>query len=187
MDSEILKFAMLPIVGGIIGLVTNWFAIKMLFHPYKELKVFGIKLPFTPGVIPKEHKRLADKIGDTVGTHLVTAESLHELFKSEEVLTKIDNALDNMYSNFGVLQAFLTPDIKQMITKNLISMLDREMPDILNSLDIKKIVSEKVENFSLKKLEEIILSVTKTQLSYITYFGGLLGFFIGLVQIIILL
>jgi len=44
----------------------------------------------------------------------------------------------------------------------------------------------KKKDFSLEKLEEIILSVTRTQLAYITYFGGILGFIIGAVQVVIM-
>ncbi len=42
-----------PIVGAIIGYFTNWVAIKMLFRPYKKLKIGPIPIPFTPGLIPK--------------------------------------------------------------------------------------------------------------------------------------
>ena len=46
-------------VGAIIGYVTNWLAIKMLFRPQKEIRLRGKRLPFTPGLIPKEKERIA--------------------------------------------------------------------------------------------------------------------------------
>ncbi|MBU4485292.1 MAG: DUF445 family protein, partial [Candidatus Delongbacteria bacterium] len=85
LENNILKFILFPIIGAIIGLFTNYLAIKMLFRPFKPITVLGIRLPFTPGVIPKEHQKLADKIGSTVGDHLLTNESLHELFQKEAV------------------------------------------------------------------------------------------------------
>ena len=51
------KIILIPIIGAIIGLITNWIAIKMLFHPRK--KIFGIQ-----GVIPKRKKDIAKRIGD---------------------------------------------------------------------------------------------------------------------------
>ncbi|PID26564.1 MAG: hypothetical protein CR982_09860 [Candidatus Cloacimonadota bacterium] len=182
-----IKFIIPPVIGAIIGLFTNWMAIKMLFHPYKPIKIFGLRLPFTPGVIPKEHEKLAEKIGDTVGTHLVTAESIQQLFESDEVRDKIKDSLEKMYSQFGMLASFITPEIKEMITDKVIEFLDNELPSILDKLNIKDIVTEKVKAFSLEKLEELILSVTKTQLAYITYFGGILGFVIGCAQLIIII
>ncbi len=49
-----MKFLIASIIGGIIGYLTNWIAIKMLFRPYEEKRIFGMKVPFTPGLIPKE-------------------------------------------------------------------------------------------------------------------------------------
>ena len=51
------KIILIPIIGAIIGLITNWIAVKMLFHPRK--KIFGIQ-----GVIPKRKKDIAKRIGD---------------------------------------------------------------------------------------------------------------------------
>lgn len=189
MDTKIymLKFILPPVIGAIIGLFTNYLAIKMLFRPFKPVKVFGITLPFTPGVIPKEHHKLAEKIGATVGDHLLSNESLHELFQKDAVKIKISDALENMYGQFGILSSFITSDIKKMISEKVIEMLDKELPAVINELDIKETVTTKVKEFSLERLEELILSVTKTQLMYVTYFGGVLGFVIGCTQLIIFL
>ena len=43
-----MKIIIPVFVGAIIGYITNWLAIKMLFRPHGEKKIFGIKLPFTP-------------------------------------------------------------------------------------------------------------------------------------------
>ncbi len=180
----IIKIILPPVAGAVIGLLTNYLAIKMLFRPFNEVRIFGFRLPFTPGVIPKEHEKLAERIGDTVGDHLVTNESIHELFKKESVKLKISSALDSMYEKFGILASFITDDIKQMISEKVIGLMDSELPEIIDELDVKKTVTEKVRAFSLKRLEEIILSVTKKQLAYVTWFGGVLGFFIGTVQLL---
>ncbi|MBN2856845.1 MAG: DUF445 family protein [Candidatus Delongbacteria bacterium] len=181
---EMLKYILPPVIGAVIGLFTNYLAIKMLFRPFKPVRVFGFRLPFTPGVIPKEHAKLAEKIGTTVGDHLVTNESIHDLFRKESVRSKIDDALENMYDQFGILSSFITQDIKKMISEKVIEMMDRELPGVIAELDVKKTVTEKVREFSLERLEEIILSVTKTQLAYVTYFGGILGFLIGCAQLL---
>lgn len=62
------------LVGAVIGYITNWTAIKMLFRPLDAKRVLGVRLPFTPGVIPKEKTRLAESIGNTVSKHLLTRE-----------------------------------------------------------------------------------------------------------------
>lgn len=184
---EIIKYLLPPLMGAVIGLFTNYLAIKMLFRPFKPVYIFRVRIPFTPGVIPKEHEKLAEKIGNTVGEHLLTIESLHDLFRKDAVRLKIYSALENMYGQFGILSSFITSDIKKMISDKVIEMLDRELPAVLDELDIHSTVTAKVKEFSLERLEEIILSVTRTQLSYVTYFGGVLGFIIGCFQLIIYL
>lgn len=63
-----------PFDWGCHGYVTNWIAVKMLFRPRKEIRVFGKRLPFTPGVIPRGQGRLARAVGNVVETQLLTPE-----------------------------------------------------------------------------------------------------------------
>lgn len=55
-----------PAMGGLIGYVTNDIAVRMLFRPHAAKRLFGRRLPFTPGLIPKERARLANAIGDVL-------------------------------------------------------------------------------------------------------------------------
>lgn len=69
----------LPIlIGAIIGYCTNYIAIKMLFRPRKALYLGKWKLPFTPGVIPKNQPRIAESVGRAVEGQLLTADDLVE-------------------------------------------------------------------------------------------------------------
>lgn len=61
-----------PLVGALIGFVTNEIAIKMLFRPLREKRVLGIRVPFTPGIIPRQRHRLAVNIGKMVSRELLT-------------------------------------------------------------------------------------------------------------------
>ena len=66
-----MKIIIPIIVGSAIGYLTNWLAIRMLFRPLEEKRIFGFKIPFTPGLIPKERRRIASNIGEAVGKHLL--------------------------------------------------------------------------------------------------------------------
>jgi uncharacterized membrane protein YheB (UPF0754 family) len=72
------------IVAGIVGGVTNHFAIKMLFHPRNPVRLGRWKLPFTPGLIPKRKLEIAAALGDVVADYLVTPDGLRELFDKPE-------------------------------------------------------------------------------------------------------
>ena len=59
----ILSYIAGPLIGAAIGYCTNYIAVKMLFYPRKEIRLFGHRLPFTPGAIPRGKPRLAGAIG----------------------------------------------------------------------------------------------------------------------------
>ncbi|MBW4568577.1 MAG: DUF445 domain-containing protein [Tolypothrix carrinoi HA7290-LM1] len=68
-----------PVVGGIIGYFTNDIAIKMLFRPYRALYIGTKRVPFTPGLIPRNQERLAKNISNTIMGSLLTPEELQKL------------------------------------------------------------------------------------------------------------
>lgn len=65
-----------PLLGAMIGYVTNYIAIRMLFRPLRAWRIFGLRVPLTPGIIPSKREELARRIGDMVGSHLVTADEV---------------------------------------------------------------------------------------------------------------
>ncbi|HEY5557995.1 DUF445 domain-containing protein [Acetobacterium sp.] len=83
-----------PLVGAIIGLITNGIAIRMLFRPLRPVKVFGLQLPFTPGLIPKEKTRIAKSLGKVVANTLVNEEVVKKGLLSQEMDDKITNYLE---------------------------------------------------------------------------------------------
>ena len=72
MIQTILRFLGGPLVGAIIGAFTNYIAIKMLFRPLKEKRIGRLKIPFTPGVIPKHQEELARALSKTVYENFFT-------------------------------------------------------------------------------------------------------------------
>jgi len=80
-----MKYLIASIVGAVIGYITNWLAIKMLFRPHNEVRVLGVKMPFTPGLIPKERLRISKSVGQTIGEHLLTKETIVESLCSKDV------------------------------------------------------------------------------------------------------
>jgi uncharacterized membrane protein YheB (UPF0754 family) len=70
-----------PIAGTIIGYFTNDLAIKMLFSPYRPIYLFKRQLPFTPGLIPRNQERLAQRVSDAIMGSLLTPDELQNLAK----------------------------------------------------------------------------------------------------------
>lgn len=68
-----------PVAGGIIGYFTNDIAIKMLFRPYQPLYVGKQRLPFTPGLIPRNQANLAKRVANTIMGSLLTPQELQKI------------------------------------------------------------------------------------------------------------
>lgn len=101
-----------PLTGGIIGYFTNWLAIKMMFRPHQPKHLFGIKIPFTPGLIPKERGRIAEAVGTSISENLMNKEVLEKNLLSEDMLAKIGTEYDTFAArqkvNGETLRAFLS-------------------------------------------------------------------------------
>jgi uncharacterized membrane protein YheB (UPF0754 family) len=88
-------FALLipPIAGGIIGYFTNDLAITMLFRPYRAIYIGKNKLPFTPGLIPSNQERLAQKVSDVIMGSLLTPEELQKLAQKLLAIDRVKGAI----------------------------------------------------------------------------------------------
>ena len=84
-----MNYLISSFVGAVIGYITNWLAIKMLFRPHRQLKFLGLKVPFTPGLIPKERFRISRSVGQTIGEHLLTKETIVESLCSMDVNNRL--------------------------------------------------------------------------------------------------
>ena len=90
---------------------------------------------------------------------------------------------------------FVGEGMIQKIKEGLLEEIEIMLPELINqftgklstTIDIEKIVTEKVANFSSDKLEEILVSIMQKEFRFVEIIGGVLGFLIGLVQVVLTL
>jgi len=99
---NIFTYLLPPLLGGIIALSTNWIAIKMLFRPHNEVRIFRLKLPFTPGLIPRERSRLGRKLGEAIAKHLLTPDILANKLADPATWPLPDNTIGELLESWGV-------------------------------------------------------------------------------------
>ncbi|MDR1109046.1 MAG: DUF445 family protein [Spirochaetaceae bacterium] len=90
---SLLVWLVPPLVGAVIGYVTNAVAIKMLFRPLKAVFVWGLRLPFTPGILPRQRHKLAESIGAMVERELFTPEILKARLHRSDVRENIRESI----------------------------------------------------------------------------------------------
>jgi uncharacterized membrane protein YheB (UPF0754 family) len=72
----VLPYLLPPLLGAFIGYVTNYIAIRMLFRPLRPWRLLGVRVPLTPGIIPSKRHELAARMGEMVGSHLLTSDDV---------------------------------------------------------------------------------------------------------------
>lgn len=91
----IISYIVAPVIGGIIGYITNDLAIRMLFRPHEKKYIFGVHIPLTPGVIPKEKERIAGAIGKVISENLMSHEVLEKYLLSDAMTGKLSTSIED--------------------------------------------------------------------------------------------
>ena len=58
-------------------------------------------------------------------------------------------------------------------------LLLRELPGLVQALNFRELISEKIDALDLLQLEQLLLGIMAEQFRYINLFGAVLGFLIG--------
>jgi len=113
----------------------------------------------------------------TVGKDLIKNEVEKEIKSIEE--TKLANFIQNINLNEEKIKMIVSIVYKNSIT-NVIDI-------VFENFDITTVVKEKINNMSVEELEKMILKIMKKELNAIVTLGGILGFLIGLINIVFVL
>jgi uncharacterized membrane protein YheB (UPF0754 family) len=111
-----------PLAGAVIGYITNAVAIKMLFRPLRELRFLGVRLPFTPGILPRQRHKLAENIGAIVERQLLTPEIVSARLRQEDVREKLKTVIAGYTEQF-LNQPSGAPDL-------FMNLAEREYPRV---------------------------------------------------------
>lgn len=145
-----------PFIGGVIGYITNDIAIRMLFRPHTAKYLFGLKIPFTPGIIPKEKGRIADAVGGAISQNLMNQEVLQRYLLSDDMTLKVRTSVEefletqksNQESVGEFLKHYLSEDelqgIVSSVNANLTSQVHAKLSDSEVGKNVAHIVVENV-------------------------------------------
>ncbi len=192
---------LIPLISAFIGWFTNWIAIKMLFHPKEPKKILGITFQ---GIFPKRQQQFATKLGKLVSNELLSFAELEQKITNPVNIKKILPILEKHIDTFlrekltaqipmlGMLIGDKTiGQVKEVFLKELEELfpvaMKQYMAALEHDLDLEKIVISKVSSFSSNKLEDILYQIMLAEFRFVEIIGAVLGFIIGVVQVLITL
>jgi uncharacterized membrane protein YheB (UPF0754 family) len=158
---QILPWVAPPIIGAVIGYVTNDIAIRMLFRPLKEWRVFGLRVPFTPGIIPKQRYLLAESIGLMVSRELLTAEAVRQQMAREGFQERLTR---NIVSMLGQLLDTPIATLRKGRQEEFLAPVESFLADALHGFfssrsfihGVRTVMAQGVRHLSGLKLGELL-------------------------------
>src|SRR6188474_932269 len=192
--SLLIQLLVIPLISAFIGWFTNWIAIKMLFHPKDPKRILGITFH---GIFPKRQKIFAEKLGKMISAEFLSYEDIEEKIANPQNLEKlmpmieahVDNFLRNKLSDeMPFLSLFIGSKTIKSLKKTFMQELEILFPQIMKryaghleeELDL-----EKVSAFSTDKLEDILYQIMSKEFRFVEILGGVIGFIIGIIQVMI--
>ena len=195
------QLLVMVLISGAIGWITNWVAIKMLFRPHKEINFGLFKIQ---GLIPKRKAEIGTGIASIIQNELISVKDVISNIDREEFSKRLNSLIDDVLDKnlkkkvkekFPLLQMFFTDKVAKDIGNTIREIVMENQEKIFEifsnyaeeNIDFEVIISDKISNFSLDKLEEIITLLANKELKHIEVIGAILGMLIGAVQYLITL
>lgn len=193
---HLIMFYLQPFIAAFTGWFTTWIAIYMLFHPREPKRFLGITIQ---GIFPKRQKQFAAKLGGVVANELLHFNDIASLIKDPQQLAVLRPGIEAHVDSFlhvrlkeklPVISMFVGDGMLNKIKEGLMEEIDVLLPEVISKytdnlaerVDVERMVTEKVSNFSSDKLEEILATVMSKEFRFVELVGGVLGFVIGLIQ-----
>lgn len=172
-----LSYIIAPLLGGVIGYITNDIAIRMLFRPHKAKYVFGIHIPFTPGIIPKEKGRIAEAVGGVISENLMNNEVLERYLLSEDMIGKIRSAAEEFIATQQRNNETVAQFLGHYLSKEEIDTISQNINQSITKQTYEKLadssVGEKVAHIAIDHVaQKLTIDGAQELLSGI---GGALG------------
>lgn len=189
----------LPIVSALIGWITNKLAIWMLFHPKKPINILGFRWQ---GLIPRRQKEIAGQTGEIIEKEILQKHLLAESLREMDLLPHFHDFVDQLvgvalagrlrampligrFLNDSMIRQF-TDMAKAEVDDHAVPFMEKIAGDVEQKVHVKQLVEDRINALDLDELERLVHRIAAKEFRRIELLGGVLGFLIGLVQLLLL-
>lgn len=192
------ELLVMPLIGSLIGWGTNLLAIKLIFRPIKPLKVplLGLELQ---GLIPKRRLDISRNIGEAVENEILSSDEIIQKLTSDDNKKQLMECIKKIIirKTCDKLPGFIPFGLKTSLSVHLGETISRHGGQVFeeikteliqktrHEINLGQMVEDKINSFDLERLETMILRLSRKELKQIEVLGGVIGFFIGLIQALI--
>jgi uncharacterized membrane protein YheB (UPF0754 family) len=191
----------LPIQGIIVGYLTNWLALEMIFRPFYEKKFLFIKYQ---GLFLKRQAAVADAYSKFVATKILTSRNILEeiIFgrAADEVYSLIKKAIIRSFENTSsmahpILTISMGSEKYLSIREEIVRRMSEIAPKSIDkiekyvgeSMDIENVMASRMRALPPDEFESILRSAFQEDELLLILIGAVLGALVGLGQAIYML
>ena len=187
-----------PLAGALIGWLTNYVAIKLLFRPHNPIKVLGFTIQ---GLIPKRRRDIAHSIATTIERELLSSKDLADTLDTIDWKSEVEGAVEEIIENrfskstlrkiplIGLVSENIVYHVKYLITKDILKQIESKKAGLTKKLsdnvDVRGMLASRIDDLDLKSFEGLLTDFIARELRHIEWLGGVMGFLIGLFQAIL--
>jgi uncharacterized membrane protein YheB (UPF0754 family) len=195
MRDQIWLFVTVPLVTALIGYVTNWAAVWMMFHPTEPKGVGPLRWQ---GIVHRMSDNLAAEISRTtshvLGPHdiverldLATLIERLRTTRRDEIEEIVERAFDQVAPGAWSSAA---PEAKEQLEALLLAQVGSQMGDAIETLgprlhdilDLEQLIVDELTGENSQRLARVSQEIGGKELRFVELYGGIFGFFVGLVQ-----
>ena len=195
MSETVLLFLTVPLVTAFIGYITNWAAVKMVFHPREPWGVGPLKWQ---GIVYRLAPKFAAEIATTTG-HVLSPEDMVERLdahglvqrlvgaRSGEIDAMLGEALDIVRP--GTWDG-MAPEAREQVRALILTQVESSVGQAIVNLgeraeeliDLDRLVVEELSGPNADRLARVAQEVGRRELRFIELYGGVFGFLVGIGQ-----
>ena len=190
----------LPIVGGLVGTITNWLAIQMLFYPREPKTYLGLFR--YQGMFPRRQTEIATSMGAIAARQFIVpteifGKILRHLLPDRLGATHVQRAEAWLRAHVPplgqVLDGLLRPQERDDIQQHLITrypeLRARATHELLaaaaGAVKVDDLLAAKVGALEKSGFEQLLRGLFEREELYLIIYGGALGAIMGFVQLLV--
>lgn len=192
----------MPIVGGIVGLGTNWLALQMIFRPLEPTRYLGVVT--YQGMFPARQASIAHDYGVIAAREILTPENLIRVMAAGEggarlaalAQQKADERVNKMRPMLGmVAEDPVTDEQIEAVKATMLERVGQRAPEVqpvledylAEHLGVAELVETNLASMPTRDFERLLRGVFEQDEWILIALGGALGAAVGLIQGIVVL
>ncbi len=193
---------LMPLVGGIVGLGTNYLALQMIFRPIEPKKYAG--LVTYQGMFPSRQSEIAADYGRIAEREILTPANLLRIITEGEagtkiarlVLTKVSERVDEAKPMVEMMvQTQVTDEQLEAVKWMVVQRVGQAVPELQGEVEsylekrlgVSELVETKLARMPKLEFERLLRGIFEQDEWILIAIGGALGAGVGLLQGLVIL